>query len=437
MKKTRLGFALMVGLAIVASAAPARAQERSVPPATEDERQQRLRALEEKVKVLAEEIESLKTKAVVPETTADKSAYGLGPAASKIYQLSRGLSIGGYGEASLTALVNDRQNRKNTVDFERFVLYTGYKFSDRILFNSELEVEHAKTEESVSAGAGAVEVEFAYLDFQLWEPLNARIGLLLIPMGFINEIHEPPFYFGNKRPEVERRIIPATWRELGAGFYGTLLPGLDYRTYVVNGLNAKGFSSEDFREARQEGNQAFAEDVAWTARLDYTPLPGLLVGASFFWGDSGQDQLFADRRVDANLFLYDLHAQFQYRGLHVRGVFAEGYVGDARTLSADLGDSISRRIWGAYGEVAYDLLPLFLPGTRQSLSPFVRVEWLDTQADVPSGFRPDRSKRLQINTVGLSYKPIPSVVLKLDYRGLNPDSGSAADEVNTGFGFAF
>ncbi len=437
MKKTRLGFALMVGLAIVASAAPARAQERSVPPATEDERQQRLRALEEKVKVLAEEIESLKTKAVVPETTADKSAYGLGPAASKIYQLSRGLSIGGYGEASLTALVNDRQNRKNTVDFERFVLYTGYKFSDRILFNSELEVEHAKTEESVSAGAGSVEVEFAYLDFQLWEPLNARTGLLLIPMGFINEIHEPPFYFGNKRPEVERRIIPATWRELGAGFYGTLLPGLDYRTYVVNGLNAKGFSSEDFREARQEGNQAFAEDVAWTARLDYTPLPGLLVGASFFWGDSGQDQLFADRRVDANLFLYDLHAQFQYRGLHVRGVFAEGYVGDARTLSADLGDSISRRIWGAYGEVAYDLLPLFLPGTRQSLSPFVRVEWLDTQADVPSGFRPDRSKRLQINTVGLSYKPIPSVVLKLDYRGLNPDSGSAADEVNTGFGFAF
>ncbi len=438
MLKTSLISLLIACCAVLGAAVPAvRGQERPAPPATDEERMARLRALEEKVKVLTEEIESLKTRAVVPETTAEKSAFGLGPAASKVYQLARGLSIGGYGEAHLTSLINDKRDRKDTIDFERFVLYTGYKFTDRIIFNSEIEIEHAKTEESVSAGAGAVELEFAYLDFRGWEPLNARAGLLLMPMGFINEIHEPPFYFGNRRPEVERRVIPATWRELGAGVYGTLLPGLEYRTYVVNSLNARGFESGDIREARQEGNRAFAENFAWTGRLDYTPLPGLLVGGSFFWGETGQDQTFADRKPDANFFLYDVHAQFQYRGLHLRGLFTQGHIGDARALSEELGEPISRRIWGAYGEAAYDLLPLFLPGTRQSLSPFVRVEWIDTQADVPSGLRADRSKRLQINTVGLSYKPIPTVVLKLDYREINPDEGVAADELNVGLGFAF
>jgi hypothetical protein len=438
MLKTRLISLLIACCAVLGVAVPAvRGQERPAPPASEEERMARLRALEEKVKVLTEEIESLKTRAVVPETTAEKSVFGFGPAASKIYQIGRGLSIGGYGEAHLTSLINDKRSRKDTIDFERFVLYTGYKFTDRILLNAEIEIEHARTEETVSAGAGEVSLEFAYLDFQGWEPLNARTGLLLIPMGFLNEIHEPPFYFGNTRPEVERRIIPSTWRELGAGLYGSLLPGLDYRTYVVNSLNAKGFSSANIRDARQEGDRAFAENFAWTGRLDYAPLPGLLVGGSFFWGDTGQDQRFDGREVDANFFMYDLHAQFQYRGLHLRGLFADGYIGDAGTLSADLGQTISRRIWGAYGEAAYDVLSLLLPGTRQSLSPFVRVEWLDTQADAPSGFRPDRSKRMQVNTFGLSYKPIPTVVLKADYREFHPDEGLIADELNVGLGFAF
>lgn len=432
-----LALAALVGLALLGGAPAARADERPAPPATEEERQERLRVLEEKVRILTEEIEALKTKAVVPETAAEKSVAGLGPAASKVYQVLQGLSIGGYGEARLSLLVNDKDGRKNTIDFERFVLYTGYKFTDRILFNAEVEIENATTEESVSASGGSVSLEFGYLDFKLWEPLNVRTGLLLIPMGFLNEIHEPPFFFGNFRPEVEQRIIPTTWSEMGAGVYGTLLPGLEYRTYAVNGLNAKGFSSEDIREARQKGNRALAEDFAWTGRLDLTPLPGLLAGTSFFWGNSGQGQRFDDRRIDANLFLYDVHAQLEYRGLRLRGLWTEGLIGDARTLSVDRGEPISRRIWGAYGEVAYDLLPLFVPGTRQSLSPFVRLEWLDTQADVPSGFTPDRSKRVQVNTFGLSYKPIPTVVLKVDYREFHPDRGSAADELNTGFGFSF
>lgn len=397
---------------------------------------------ERKTGILAEEMETLKSKFTLPETVEYKSLYGLGPAASKVYQMPRGLSIGGYGEASAIFFVGDNEGpskRRDVGDLVRFVTYIGYKFSDRIILNSEIEYEHAKVASTVSAGAGDVEIEFATLDFLLTEQANIRTGLVLMPMGFLNEFHEPPFYFGNLRPEVEQRIIPTTWRELGVGLHGTILPGLTYRTYVTNSLNANGFSKTNIRGARQSGNRALFEDLAWTARLDYTPIPGLQVGGSVFWGNTGQDQLFAGKKIDANLTLFEFHGQYQYRGLQLRALFAQGHIGDADVLSAALGANgpISSRIVGGYVEAGYDILPLLLPGTEMSLSPFVRFERLDTQADVPSGFTPDKSRDITVINLGLSYKPIPNVVIKLDYRNLDAEVGQIADEFNIGFGFIF
>jgi hypothetical protein len=287
-------------------------------------------------------------------------------------------------------------------------------------------------------------VEFTTLDFLLIEQANVRAGLLLIPMGFLNEIHEPPFYFGNLRPEVEQRIIPTTWRELGVGLHGTLLPGLTYRTYGVDSLNAKGFTNANIRGARQSGNRALFEDLAWTARLDYAPNPDLLLGGSFLWGNSGQDQTYAGRKIDANFTLYELHGQYRYRGLQLRALFTQGHIGDADVLSQDLvnrgqaaNGPISSRLIGGYVEAGYDILPLLFPGTEMSLSPFLRFERLDTQADVPSGFVADRSKDITVINLGLSFKPIPNVVIKTDYRNLDPKAGQIADEFNIGFGFIF
>jgi len=397
---------------------------------------------ERKTGILAEELETLKSKFTLPETVEYKSLYGLGPAASKVYQMPRGLSIGGYGEASAIFFVGDNDGssrRSNVGDLVRFVTYIGYKFSDRIILNSEIEYEHAKAGPTVSAGTGDVEIEFATLDFLLTEQANIRTGLVLMPMGFLNEIHEPLFYFGNLRPEVEQRIIPTTWRELGVGLHGTILPGLTYRTYVTNSLNANGFSKTNIRGARQSGNRALFEDLAWTARLDYTPIPGLQVGGSVFWGNTGQDQLFAGKKIDANLTLFEFHGQYQYRGLQLRALFAQGHIGDAEVLSAALGANgpISSRIVGGYAEASYDILPLLFAGTDMSLSPFVRFERLDTQADVPSGFTPDRSRDIRVINAGLSFKPIPNVVMKLDYRNLDAAAGQIADEFNIGFGFIF
>jgi hypothetical protein len=404
-------------------------------------REDRIRELERKVQVLAEELERTRTEVAVPEEPELKSSYGLGPAASKVYDVARGLSLGGYAEGIYTAFVKDKGDRKNQIDFLRFVLYAGYKFTDRIVFNSEVELEHASTGES-----GSVSLEFATLDFLLAEWANPRIGLLLIPMGFLNEIHEPPFYFGTRRPETEQRIIPSTWRENGLGLFGSFFgEQFEYKLYGVNGFDASGFDESGLRGGRQKGSKALAEHFAFVGRLDWHPLPGLLVGGSGYVGNSGQNQTDGTTELDlpdALTTLVEAHVQVRWRGLHLRGLATRSTVDDAGALNVALGNApggtgIAEEMLGAYGEIAYELWQWISPGSEMTLEPFYRYEWIDTQQTVPTGFVRDETKRNQIHTLGLSYKPIPNVVLKADYRNVAAEAGSPADEVNLGIGLVF
>jgi hypothetical protein len=394
--------------------------------------------LERKTDVLSQEVEKLRTNLAIPEEAKYKSAYGLGPAASKVYQIGKGLSIGGYGEANYQARVDDKGTSNDNADLERMVLYAGYKFTDRILFNSELEFEHATTGEGAEE-KGEVSVEFAALDFFIDRRANVRAGLVLMPMGFINQIHEPPFFFGNNRPEVERRIIPSTWREIGVGLFGELLPDLTYTAYVVNGLNAEEFSSNGIRGGRGGGSNARAENFGYVARMDYAPvrLPGLSVGGSAYVGNSGQDQAFGGQKADVFTQLYEGHVQWKYRGLEFRTLGSWGHIDDAAILSAANGQTIGSENYGWYSEVGYDVLPLLFHDTNQYLAPFFRYEQLDTIAKAPDGFADDLSKDWQIFQVGLQYKPIPNVVIKADYRNFVAKQGTLPDDFNLGIGFIF
>jgi hypothetical protein len=397
--------------------------------------------------VLTEEVEKLRTELVVPEKVEYKSAYGLGPAASKVYQVGKGLSIGGYGEANYQARVNDQGGHKSdgtlpnsdNADLERLVIYTGYKFSDNILFNSEIEFEHGSTGNNGSGSTGTVSVEMAALDFFIDPLFNVRAGMVLMPMGFVNPIHEPPFFFGNNRPEVERRIIPSTWRENGLGLFGELLPGLSYTTYVVNGMNAKNFSADGIRAGRQSGGQALAEDLAYVGRLDYTPtqLPSITLGASAYVGHSGQNQLFNNQQINVATQLYEAHLQWKYHGLEFRTLGSWGHIDDAGLLSKANGKTIGAQNYGWYSEVGYDVMPHIFADTTHYLAPFFRYERMDTLAKVAAGYNDDLSKDLEIYQIGVNYKPIPNVVIKADYRNFKQKAGIAPDDFNLGVGFIF
>ncbi len=238
---------------------------------------EKIRELERRIDLLAVEIERLRTGGAVEETTLE-GRKGLGPAASTVYGKDRGVAIGGYGEALYTNHAELRQDEEpssaiDEFDFLRAVFYVGYKFSDSILFNSEIEVEHASTDEG-----GSVSVEFAYLEFQKRPEIGLRAGMLLVPVGFVNELHEPPVFHGARRPEVELAILPTTWRENGAGLFGAAGP-FEYRAYGVVGLRSSGFTAAGIRGGGRRDRRAGPRTSPSPGGSTSSAFPGCSSGA--------------------------------------------------------------------------------------------------------------------------------------------------------------
>jgi len=397
----------------------------------------RLTELERKVGILAEEVADLRVGEAA--VTADTSVTGLGPAASKVYRTDHGVSIGGYGEWLYEGFSDTRDDGepwgKNDVwDALRAVMYLGYKFNDRFVLNSEIEYEHATT-----GGSGEVSLEFAYIDYLHSRGLGVRAGLVLMPMGFINELHEPTTFLGAKRPETERRIIPTTWRENGLGLFGEVGP-LSYRTYIVNGLDAEGFSAAGLRGGRQKGSKAKADDLAWVGRLDYEGIPGLGLGMSAYIGNSGQNLMSVDgSTLDVRTAIWEAHAEWRVRGLEARALYARSDLDDVAELNAALGltgpASIGESLEGFYLQVGYDVLAA--GSSARSLTPFIRWEQLNTQQSVPLGFAANPAYDEEILTLGLSFKPIEQLVIKADYQNTDNAGDTGVDQLNIALGYIF
>lgn len=422
---------------------------------------ERIEALEAQVRVLADELGRLRTQVAVPEEPRLKSAYGLGPAASKVYGVSRGVSLGGYGEVNYTQKDAGEDDRADAL---RGVLYVGYKFNDRVLFNSEIEFEHGTTGNvNNDAGGGSASLELATIDLFFTERINFRSGLLLTPMGFINEVHEPPFYYGVSRPESEKRIIPSTWRNPGIGLFGALGERFDYRVYLMTGQNGSRFSDAGIRSSRQKGNRALANDLALVLRGDFRPrrLPGLLVGGALYSGEIDQDRKHANvdlSGVDARFTMGEAHLEYRRGPFHLRALFVRSELSKAKEVNAAFGKTtltqlaeqranpdpafstnyaIAEEMQGAYIELAYDVLPALSGNREHALEPFLRFEHLDTQSKVPAGFVRNPAREYRVFTAGVHYYPHPNVSFKMEYRDLDPEAGELPDELSLGVGFAF
>ncbi|MEY8213312.1 MAG: porin, partial [Colwellia sp.] len=140
-------------------------------------------------------------------------------------------TIGGYGELHY----NNYKDTDAKIDFHRFVLYFGHEFSDSVRFFSEFELEHSIAGDGK---AGEIELEQAYVEVDINENLTSKVGLFLIPVGIINETHEPPTFYGVERNGVEKNIIPATWWEAGAAINYKISEGLAFDGAITSGLNS-------------------------------------------------------------------------------------------------------------------------------------------------------------------------------------------------------
>jgi hypothetical protein len=346
-------------------------------------------------------------------------------------------TVGGYGEVHYVNASGPGTPGQATL--RRFVVYLAHAFNDRIAMRSELEVEDARLESG--SPAGEVAVEQLYLDYRASPAFTLRGGLVLPPIGIINETHEPTTFNGVARPDFDNDVIPTTWRELGVGALGTIPgnAGLSYRLYLVNGIRASGFSAaEGIREGRQEGQEATFANPSLTGRLEWGR-PGVRIGGSFWYGGSAaQEPALGDGVFTNAVALISADARLDVGPASFRGVFATVHVSDADRINAVYGNDVGSRITGGYAEAAYDLLSLVAPRGEPRLNAFVRHERYDTHAAVPLGTVRDPALARRLTTFGLVYKPIYNVALKADYQIRRNRAHAAEDQVaRLGLGYQF
>lgn len=351
-------------------------------------------------------------------------------------------SIGGYGEVHYT---EPEGTPKGTVDVARFIIFLEHGFSPDLSFFSELEVEHTKLEGGEEGGE--VALEQAYLQYTLSERIGVRAGLMVLPIGIVNEFHEPPTFNGVRRPRFDHDIIPTTWREIGVGIVGRVpeVEGLQYRAYLTSGLNAEGFSHEEaIRGGRFEGAEAEMSSLALSARVEYVN-SGLRTGGWIYFGGSAAGNTdIAKGLFGAPVTMFGLDAQYSIANIYLRGIFAHGLITDAHRINVayhngpDATEPIGSAFGGGYAEVAYDVAKLISPNTTQQLLPFVRFEKFNTQADVPAGVTALATNDRTFITAGLTYKPTYNTAFKLDYT-MADDATSAKvpGEFALGVGYNF
>ena len=344
--------------------------------------------------------------------------------------ISKGVTVGGYGQIDYNQPEGDNGN----LDVHRLVLLFGYKFSDKVQFVTEIEFEHVKE----------VFVEQAFLQYTIADNVNIRGGLMLVPMGIVNEYHEPTTFNGVERPNVDKSIVPTTWREIGLGVTGKSdAASLRYQIYIFNGFasinNGKVLGgSNGLRNGRQKGAESTINTPNVSAKLDYYGIPGLRLGLSGYSGRTqAEDDIEDVQGADIGIQMLGLDARYINKRFSARGQYIHAKLSDTRAYNILNDANLGSELKGWYAEAAFNLLP---QSKEQKLDLFVRHERYDTHAaTLDSGI----ARNLEFDRVewigGLSYHIAPGAVVKADYQILDnaAQNSEANGQFNLGIGIWF
>lgn len=402
----------LLAAAVTMAAVSAQAAEKT--PSL-DEMWQMIQAQQAEIQSLKGQLNKTESKLQVTEVKLDATADAIeqgvvgGEAIAKVASWVEKTTIGGYGEHHF----NHFEDKDDKVDAHRFVLYFGHQFSDDLRFFSEFELEHGIAGEGQP---GEVELEQAYIEWDYTQNHSVQFGQFLVPVGIMNETHEPDTFYGTERNLVEKNIIPVTWWETGVQLKGEIAPGLSYNAGVHSGLS---IDSGDYkiRDGRQKSAKATAEDLAFTGRLKYTGIAGLELGATL---QHQQDVTQGDLGESAAALLTEVHAVYNSGDFGLRALWA-GWDIDSE-LSGKAGSDEQE---GWYIEPTYML--------TEKLGAFVRYSEYNNTAGNSA------STDTEVWEYGVNYWLHPQVVLKADYTDyVNDNSGSTDnDALNLGVGWSF
>ena len=341
----------------------------------------------------------------------------------------RGLSIGGYGEITYNNL--EGKSDPAEIDVQRLVILFAYKFDDRTSFVTEIEYEHVKE----------VYVEQAFINYALADGVNLRGGLMLVPMGIINEYHEPTTFNGVERPSLDSKIVPTTWREMGIGVSGRINnASIRYQAYVMNGFLSYGDSHklrglDGLRKGRQKGAESVGSDVNFAGRIEYYGLPNLKFGLSYYTGNT---QTTAPEISNTQIGLSMVGLDYRYINgkLSSRGQFISSSLSDTEAYNLAGNTDVGSAMGGYYVEGAYNLLPL---DSLQKLDIFLRYENFNTHQKTAGALIANDAYHRVETTFGLSYHLANGAVFKADYqsKGTAVESSDAVGQFNIGLGVFF
>lgn len=351
----------------------------------------------------------------------------------------KSVTVGAYGELTY----NQPEADNGELDVQRLVLLFGYKFNDKTQFVTEIEFEHVEE----------VFVEQAFVNYVLAPNVSLRGGLMLVPMGIVNEFHEPTTFNGVERPAVDNVIIPTTWREIGFGVTGRFNEiSLGYQAYIFNGFKStfsdgaggiNGYlkGSNGLRGGRQKAIKSTIDSPTLSTKLDYYGIPGLRLGLSGYFGKTqAADEIEEIDGANVGISMIGIDARYAYQRFTARGQFIHASLSDTEAYNTATGKAIDEGLGSAlqgwYLEGAYNLLP---QEKEQRLFAFVRYEQYDTHADTDGAFLQNDAYNRNDITTGLSYHIAPGVVFKADYqfRDNAVSGGDVDNRLNFGIGVWF
>ncbi len=362
--------------------------------------------------------------------------------ADKLLESEDRLSIGGYAQIDYNQPLSSDVHQNGNMDIHRLVMMFAYRFNERTQFVTEIEYEHVSE----------VYVEQAFLNYRINPWLNFRGGLLLIPMGIINEYHEPATYNGVERPNLDSKIVPSTWREIGAGFTGNIQNlNLKYQLYVVNGFKSYDDGgilrgSDALRKGRQKGAESIFTHPNLSAKFDYYGVPGLKLGLSAYLGETqtslydgiAKDDVAMEAMADSSVIglnMVGFDARYSTNGWVFKGQLNYASLNNTDEYNAFTGKDLGSALFGYYLEAGYDLLNQ--KDTEQKLVPFVRYEKYNTHQDVEGIAKNLAYDRTDI-TAGIGWWMAPGAVLKADMQWFGNEATDDFDtQLNLGIGIWF
>ncbi|MEL0225798.1 MAG: hypothetical protein VW912_03900 [Flavobacteriaceae bacterium] len=348
---------------------------------------------------------------------------------SNLRGIPQGVTLGGYGEI----LYNQPNNLNGELDVQRLVMLYGYKFDERVQFVTEIENEHDKE----------VYVEQAFVNYSIANAVNIRAGLMLVPMGIINEFHEPTTFNGVERPSMDNKIVPTTWREIGIGVAGRFDGlALRYQAYLFNGFIShdgeagKLKGSNGLRGGRQKGAESMVDQFNLSAKLDYYGIPNLRIGLSAYQGRTQADDNVNDvLGSDIGVSMIGLDARYKWMNFSARGQYVHANLSDTQAYNTFTGRDLGSQLEGYYVEAAYNILPIT---NKQRLDAFVRFEQYDTHKSVAGNLAKNLAYYREEWTTGLSYHMSIGTVFKVDYQSKSTGvANSQYGQFNVGVGVWF